>query len=78
MATMNFYPKEIQIMRQSQQKMALDYSRSKGYTPSIVELQRMTDLFVEMCIRSQDDELTKRIKSLDKWLATKALKQNLL
>ena len=65
---LNFYSKEIQIMRQSQQKMAFDYSKSKGYIPSILELQRMTNLFVEVCLRPQDDDLTKRINALDKWL----------
>lgn len=69
--TINFYSKDIQIMRQSQQKMAFDYSKSRGYVPTILELQRMTDLFVEMCLRPQDDDLTKRIKSLDKWLSEK-------
>lgn len=75
-ATMSFYAKEIQIMRQSQQKMAFDYSKSKGYIPSILELQRMTDLFVEMCLRPQDDDLTKRIKSLDKWLIGKRIESS--
>ena len=60
---LNFYSKEIQIMRQSQQKMAFDYSKSKGYIPSILELQRMTNLFVEVCLRPQDDDLTKRINA---------------
>jgi len=72
---LNFYSKEIQIMRQSQQKMAFDYSKSKGYIPSILELQRMTNLFVEVCLRPQDDDLTKRINALDKWLNNQVQKK---
>jgi hypothetical protein len=71
---MEFYSREIQIMRQSQSKMALDYVTSVGVTVSVEELIRITELFVELCLRPSDDELKKRVKALDKWLQEK--KQN--
>jgi len=71
---MEFYSREIQIMRQSQSKMALDYVTSVGVTVSVEELIRITELFVELCLRPSDDELKKRVKALDKWLIEK--KQN--
>ena len=70
--TINFYSKEIQIMRQSQQKMAFDFCKSKGYVPNLMELQRITDIFVEMCLRPLDNELKSRIVSLDKWIEKKS------
>ena len=66
-----FYSKEIQIMRQSQQKMALDFCIQNEITPTMEELQRITNLFVECCIKPQDEELKKRIKGLDKWVNIK-------
>ena len=71
---MEFYSREIQIMRQSQSKMALDYVTSVGVNVSLEELVRITDLFVEICLRPQDDDLKKRIKALDKWLEEKKSK----
>ena len=70
---MDFYSKEIQIMRQSQSKLALEYVSSVGLKITVEELQRITDLFVECCLRPQDDDLRKRIKSLDKWILDKKL-----
>jgi hypothetical protein len=43
---MEFYSREIQIMRQSQSKMALDYVTSVGVTVTVEELIRITELFV--------------------------------
>jgi hypothetical protein len=71
---MEFYSREIQIMRQSQSKMALEYVTSVGITVSVEELFRITELFVEVCLRPTDDNLKKRIKALDKWILEK--KQN--
>jgi hypothetical protein len=71
---MEFYSREIQIMRQSQSKMALEYVTSVGVSITLEELIRITDLFVEICLRPQDDDLKRRIKALDKWLQEK--KQN--
>ena len=71
---MEFYSREIQIMRQSQSKMALDYVTSVGVTVSVEELIRITELFVELCLRPSDDDLKKRVRALDKWLQEK--KQN--
>ena len=68
---MEFYSREIQIMRQSQSKMALEYIQSVGVTVTLEELVRITDLFVEICLRPQDDDLKKRIKALDKWIEEK-------
>ena len=68
---MEFYSKEIQIMRQSQSKLVLEYVSSVGVTITFGELQKMTDLFVECCLRPQDEDLKKRIKALDKWITEK-------
>jgi hypothetical protein len=67
-----FYSKEIQIMRQSQQKMAFDHARSKGVDLTMEELQRVTDVFVECCLRPMDDDLKKRVRKMDKWLDDKS------
>jgi hypothetical protein len=71
---MEFYSREIQIMRQSQSKMALDYVTSVGVTVTVEELIRITELFVEVCLRAKDDDLKRRIKALDKWLEEKKKK----
>lgn len=72
---MEFYSREIQIMRQSQSKMALEYITSVGVLITVEELARITDLFVEICLRPQDDDLKKRIKALDKWILEKKTNQ---
>ena len=71
-AQIKFYSKEIQIMRQSQQKMAFDHARSKGVSLSMEELQRVTDVFVECCLRPMDAELKERVRKMDRWLQRKA------
>jgi hypothetical protein len=58
-------------MRQSQSKMALEYVNNSGVEVTVEELQRITDVFVECCLRPIDDDLRKRIKSLDKWISDK-------
>ena len=68
---MEFYSKEIQILRQSQIKLALDYVNTVGVKVTIEELQRITDILVECCLRPQDDDLKKRIKGFDKWIEQK-------
>lgn len=68
---MDFYSRDIQIMRQSQSKMALEYVNNSGIEVTVEELQRITDVFVECCLRPIDDDLRKRIKSLDKWINDK-------
>jgi esterase/lipase superfamily enzyme len=70
---MQFHNREIQIMRQSQSKMALDYLTGMGVKVTVEELQRITDVFVECCLRPQDDDLKERIKKLDKWISEKKL-----
>lgn len=68
---MEFHNRDIQIMRQSQSKLALDYVTSLGVTITVEELNRITDVFVECCLRPSDDDLVKRIKALDKYLKEK-------
>lgn len=73
---MDFNSRDIQILRQSQSKMALEYLNSVGVKVTFEELQRVTDVFVECCLRPQDDDLKKRIKGLDKWILEKKKEQN--
>jgi hypothetical protein len=51
--------------------MALEYVNHIGVTVTFTELQRITDVFVECCLRPQDDDLKERIKKLDTWLKNK-------
>jgi hypothetical protein len=63
-------------MRQSQSKMALEYLTTVGVLVTFEELQRVTDIFVECCLRPQDNDLKDRIKKLDKWIIEKKVNQN--
>jgi hypothetical protein len=72
---MEFYSKDIQIMRQSQSKMALEYLTTVGVQVTFEEFQRVTDIFVECCLRPQDNDLKERIKKLDKWIEEKKIKK---
>ena len=63
-------------MRQSQSKLALEYVSSVGINVTVEELQRITDILVECCLRPQDDDLKKRIKALDKWVEDKKSKND--
>lgn len=81
MADITFYSKDINILRQSQQKIALDLALSKGIKLSVMELQRMTDVFVECCLRPMDKDLKDRVTKLDGWLYQKeaeSLKRSLM
>jgi hypothetical protein len=73
---MDFYGRDIQIMRQSQSKMALEYLSTVGVQVTFEELQRVTDVFVECCLRPQDNDLKERVKKLDKWILEKKIKKN--
>ena len=78
-----FYSREISILQQSQSKLALEYLTSKGYTPTVEELWRVTEVFVLCCLQKQDDVLKKRIIALDKWILektnpTEQVKQNIV
>lgn len=73
---MEFFSRDLQILRQSQSKMVLEYTNSIGVKITVEELQKITDVFVECCIRPQDEDLKERIKKLDKWLDTKKNKIN--
>jgi hypothetical protein len=68
---MEFYSKDIQIMRQSQSKLALEYVNLIGVHLTVEELQRITEVFVECCLRPMDNDLKERVKKLDKWLLEK-------
>jgi hypothetical protein len=68
---MEFYSRDIQILRQSQSKIVLEYTNLVGVKITVEELQRITDIFVECCLRPQDNDLKERIKKLDKWLEEK-------
>ena len=68
---MNFYNRDIQILRQSQSKLVLEYCSLINVKLTVEELQRVTDVFVECCLRPQDDDLKKRIKALDTWFNDK-------
>ena len=73
---MEFHSRDIKIMRQSQSKMALEYLSTVGVMVTFEELQRVTDIFVECCLRPQDNDLKDRIKKLDKWIIDKKVSQN--
>ena len=64
-----FYNKDIQIIRQSQIKLAYDFLKDHGIIPTVKELQKVTDVFTLCCLQSPDDDLKKRIDGLDKWIA---------
>lgn len=68
---MEFYSRDVQILKQSQQKVALDYVNHVGIEVTFSELQRITDIFIECCLRPQDNELKERIKKLEDWIKTK-------
>jgi hypothetical protein len=70
---MDFYSRDIQIMRQSQSKMALEYVNHVGIKVTFSELQRITDIFIECCLRPQDNDLKDRIKKLESWIETKKI-----
>ena len=75
---MEFYSKDIQILRQSQSKLVLEYFNSMGLFLTVEELQRVTDVFVECCLRPSDNDLKNRIKLLDKWILDKIEQKKLL
>ena len=73
---MEFHSREVQIMRQSQSKMAVEYVSQMGVILTVEELQRVTDVFVECCLRPIDNDLKNRIKKLDNWLEEKRKEKN--
>lgn len=73
---MEFYGRDIQILRQSQSKLALEYVTQVGVTLTVEELQRVTDVFVECCLRPIDKDLKDRVKKLDNWLEEKRKERN--
>ena len=75
---MQFHSRDIQILRQSQSKMVLEYLNSLNVKVTVEELQRITDIFVECCLRPSDNDLKNRIKLLDKWILDKQQQMKLL
>jgi hypothetical protein len=68
------YSNDVKIMRQSQSKLALDYLRDNGISCSIMELNRVVDIFVECCSREVKGDLKERVIRLDKWIKEKKSK----
>lgn len=68
---MEFYSKDIQILRQSQMKMAHNFLKTKKVDVSLKELLRVTDVFVELCLRPMDADLKDKVTNLDKWIEKK-------
>lgn len=73
---MEFYSRDVQILRQSQSKLALEFVDQHGVLVTLEELQRITDVFVECCLRPMDNDLKDRIKKLDKWILDKKNQSN--
>ena len=69
-----FYSTDIKILQQSQSKMALEYLNLMGVKPTVEELWRVTEVFVQCCLHAQNDVLKKRLKDLDKWIEKRKLK----
>jgi hypothetical protein len=70
-----FYSREMQILKQSQIKIALEYVTTIGVTLSVKELHFVTEIFIEMCLKPLDDDMKVKINKLDKWLMEKKQKQ---
>lgn len=68
---MEFYSKDIQILRQSQMKMAFKFLKQKKVDVSLKELHQVTDVFVELILRPMDADLKERVSNLDKWIEKK-------
>ena len=68
---MEFYSKDIQILRQSQMKMAHKFLKDKDVDVSLKELLRVTDVFEELCLRPMDGDLKEKVNNLDKWIEKK-------
>lgn len=73
---MEFYNRDIQILRQSQSKLVLEFTIQHNIVLTLEELQRVTDVFVECCLRPIDSDLRDRIKKLDKWILEKKIKSD--
>jgi phosphopantetheine adenylyltransferase len=76
--SVEFLSRDISILRQSQSKLALDYVSKMGITVSVDELQRITDVFVEICLVKMNKDLKQRIKNLDKWMEEKIKTKEML
>jgi hypothetical protein len=69
-----FYSREITILQQSQSKLALEFLTNHGIVPTSRELWQVTEVFVECCLRKQDNDLKKRVTDLDKWIIERKTK----
>lgn len=68
---MEFYSKDIQILRQSQIKLVLEMMTLHNVVPTVLELQKATDIFVECGLKPMDNDLKLKVKNLDEWLKKK-------
>lgn len=66
--------KDLQIVKQSQSKLALDFFKVHDIKPSLKELLRLTDILVESVVLMPDQEFKETVKKFDEWIASK--KQN--
>jgi len=69
-----FYSREITILQQSQSKLALEFLTNHGIVPTPKELWQVTEVFVECCLRKQDNDLKKRLTDLEKWIEERKTK----
>jgi hypothetical protein len=72
----NFHSRDVQILHQSQSKMALEYATSIGVKLTVEELLGVADVFMECCLRKRDKDLNERIKKMDEWFSKKKVEQN--
>jgi hexokinase len=56
--------------------MALEFVNHSNVSVTVEELQRITDVFVECCLRPMDNDLKERVKKLDKWILDKKTEQD--
>jgi hypothetical protein len=68
MEQIQFYAREVSILKQSQSKLALEFLTGHGIIPTSEELWRVTEVFVQCCLHKQNDVLKKRLKDLDTWI----------
>ena len=55
--------KDLQIVRQSQSKLALDFCVMHEIKPTFSELMRLVDVLTESVVLTPDDEFKKTIKA---------------
>mgnify|MGYP000897899425 CR=1 FL=1 len=66
--------KDIQIVRQSSVKIALEFCKVHGIQPTLRELFRLTDIFAENALVKPNNETKITIARTDKWIEEKKKK----